>query len=74
MTNLFGSLVIELLDFIGIWCLKFDISEHFNTRDSISIDYLSIGYGTVKFHKRVQGSGFKGSINSYNPINLNGER
>ena len=29
MSNLFGSLDIEIWDFIGIWCLKFDISEYF---------------------------------------------
>ena len=28
MTNLFGSLVIEIWDFIGIWCLEFEISEY----------------------------------------------
>jgi hypothetical protein len=33
MSNLFGSLDIEVLDFIGIWCLEFDISEYLNTHD-----------------------------------------
>ena len=55
MTKLFGSLDIEIWDFIGIWYLEFDISEFLNTRDSISKDYLSIGYSIVKFHMRVQG-------------------
>jgi len=55
MTNLFGSLDIDILDFIGIWCLGFDISEYLNTRDSDSKDYLSIEYSTVKFHTRVEG-------------------
>jgi hypothetical protein len=54
MTNLFGSLDIEIWDFIGIWCLEFDISEHLNTRDSIFKDYLSIGYSIVKFRTRCQ--------------------
>jgi hypothetical protein len=54
MTNLFGSLDIEIWDFIGIWCLEFDISEYLNNRDSIFKDYLSIGYSTVKFHTRCQ--------------------
>ena len=31
MSNLFGSLDIEILDFIGIWCLAFDISKYPNT-------------------------------------------
>ena len=53
MTNLFGSLDIEIWDFLGIWCLEFDISEYLNTRDSVSIDYRSIGYSTVKFHMSV---------------------
>jgi hypothetical protein len=35
MSNLFGSLDIEILDFIGLWCLAFDISKYPNT-----------GYGT----------------------------
>ena len=52
MPNLFGSLDINILDLLGIWCLEFDISEHFNTRDSISKDYLSVGYSTVMFHTR----------------------
>ena len=46
MSNLIGSLDIE------IWGLEFEISDYLNTRDSISKDYLSIGYSTVKFHKR----------------------
>jgi hypothetical protein len=61
MTNLFGSLDIEIWDFIGIWDLGFDISEYFNTRDSISKDYFSIGYSTVKF----QGFGFDSKANRY---------
>ena len=52
MTNLFGSLDIEILDFIGIWCLEFEISEVLNTRDIISKDYPYIEYSTVKFHIR----------------------
>ena len=52
MSNRFGSLNIAIWDFIGIWYLEFDISEHFNTRDSISNDYVSVGYSTVKFHIR----------------------
>jgi hypothetical protein len=55
MTNLFGSLDIDIWDFIGIWCLEFDISEFLNTRESISKNDLSIGYRTVKFHTRVEG-------------------
>jgi hypothetical protein len=50
MPNLFGSLDIDIWDFIGIWRLEFEISEYLNTRDSISKDDLSIGYRTVKFH------------------------
>ena len=38
--ELFGSLEIEIWDLLGIWCLEFDISEHPNTRDSISKDDL----------------------------------
>ena len=53
MSNLFGSLDIEIWDLIVIWCLEFDISEVLNSRDSISKDYLSIGYSTVKFHTKV---------------------
>ena len=52
MTNLSGSLDIDIWDLIGIWCLEFDISEHFKTRDSVSIDYLYVGYSTVNFHIR----------------------
>ena len=28
MSNLVGSLDIEIWDFIGIWCLEFEISEY----------------------------------------------
>jgi hypothetical protein len=51
---MFGSLDIEIWGFLGIWCLEFEISEYLNTPDSISKDYPSIGYGAVKFHKRVR--------------------
>ena len=40
----------KIWDFIGIWGLEFEISEYPNTRDSISIDDLSIGYSTVTLH------------------------
>jgi len=30
------------LDFLGIWCLEFEISEYPNTRDSVSKDYLRL--------------------------------
>jgi hypothetical protein len=44
MTNLFGSLDIDIWDFVGIYlpavflagCLEFEISEYLNTRDSSS--------------------------------------
>ena len=52
MTNLFGSLDIEILDFLDIWCLGFEISEYLNTWDIIPKDYTSIEYSTVKFHTR----------------------
>jgi hypothetical protein len=60
MSNLFGSLDIELWDFIGIClpavllagCLEFEFSEYHNTRDAVFKDYLSIVYSTVKFHTR----------------------
>jgi hypothetical protein len=55
MSNLFGSLDIEIWDFIEIWCLEFEISEYLNTQDSISKDYLTIEYSSVKFHVRVEG-------------------
>ena len=55
MSNLFGSLDIGIWDFIGIWCLEFEISEFLNTWESISKDDLSIGYSTIKFHTRVEG-------------------
>ena len=66
MTNLFGSLDIEIWDFIEIClpavllagCLGFEISEVLNTRDIISMDYHSIEYSTVKFHTRVEGMKF----------------
>jgi len=53
MPNLFGSLDIDIWDFIGIWCLEFEISEVLNTRDSISKIAFLFGYSTVKFHMRV---------------------
>jgi len=68
MTNLFGSLDIDIWDFIGIWCLGFDISEYLNTRDSVSKDYLSIEYSTVKFHTRVLSFEFQVSICGSNSI------
>ena len=40
---LFGSLEIEIWDFIEDWCMGFGISEYLNTRNSVSKDYLSIG-------------------------------
>ena len=46
---------IEFWDFLGIWCLEFDISEYLNTRDSISKDCLFIGDITVTFHLRFKG-------------------
>jgi hypothetical protein len=55
MTNLFGSLDIEIWGFLGSWCLEVDISEYLNTRDSVSRDYRFIGDSTVEFHMRVQG-------------------
>ena len=64
MTNRLGSLDIDIWDFIGIWCLEFEISEYLNTRDSVTKDDLSIGYHTVKFHSQVEGlkrCKFKGS-------------
>ena len=67
MTNLFGSLDSKILDFLDIWCLGFEISEVFNTRDIIPKDYPSIEYGIVKFHTRVPGSAFKKGLQSYNP-------
>jgi len=54
MTNLFGSLVIGIWDFLEVWCLEIEISEVLNTRDIISKDCPSIEYSTVKFHIRVQ--------------------
>jgi hypothetical protein len=81
MTNLFGSFDIEILDLIESWCLVFEISEHFNTRDSISEDYSSIEYSTVKFHIRVQRFGVqwfrvqvRRSRKDLNLSTLNGER
>ena len=50
MTNLFGSLDSDIWDFIGIWCLEFDISEYLNTRDAVSKDDLSVRYRSVEFH------------------------
>ena len=47
MTNLFGSLDIEIWDFLGIWCLEFEIFEFLNTREGIFKEDLSIGYRTV---------------------------
>ena len=53
MSNLFGSLAIDIWDFIGIWRLEFEISEFLNTRESIFKEDLSVGYSIVKFHIRV---------------------
>ena len=41
-TNLFGSLDIEIWNFIEIWCFEFEISGYLNTRYIISKKYLSI--------------------------------
>jgi len=53
MTNLLGSLDIEVLYLIEIWCLRFEISEVLNTWDFIFYDYPSFEYSTVKFDTRV---------------------
>ena len=34
---------------LNIWCWVFETSEHLNTWDSISNNYLSVGYSTVKY-------------------------
>jgi hypothetical protein len=61
MTNLFGSLDIDIWVFIEIWCLVFEISEVLNTRDIIPKDYPSIEYSTDNFYNgsRFKRSGFK---------------
>jgi hypothetical protein len=41
MINLFGSLDIVFLDFIGILCLGFEIYESLNTRDRHSKNDLT---------------------------------
>ena len=48
------ALDIEILDFIGIWCMKFEISEYINTSDIISKEVLSNGYSAVKLHMSTQ--------------------
>ena len=64
MTNLFGSLDIEIWDLFGIWRLEFDISEYIDARDgSLKFAFL-MGINTVEFHIR----------KDYNPSILNGER
>ena len=40
MSNLFGSLDIEIWDFIEICCLDFEISEYLHTRESVCKNYL----------------------------------
>ena len=45
---------IDIWDFIGIWCLGYEISKILNTRDIITKDSPSIAYSTVKFHARCQ--------------------
>ena len=46
--NLFEPLDIEIWDFIGIWCLEFEISEYLNTPEQFNDVF--IGYSTIKFH------------------------
>jgi hypothetical protein len=53
MTNLFGSLDIEIWDFLEICCLEIEISEVLNTRDIVSKNGPSIEYSTVKLHTKV---------------------
>jgi hypothetical protein len=43
---------IEILDFLDIWCLGFEISGYLYTWDIISKDCPSIEYRTIKFHIR----------------------
>jgi hypothetical protein len=50
ISNLLGSLDIEIWDLIGIWCLGFEISEYLNIRGSMAHNYISIEHSTVKFH------------------------
>ena len=69
MTNLFRLLDFDIWDFIGIWCLGFEISEVLNPRDIVSKDCPSIEYSTVKFHIK-----FQRSRKYLNPSTLNGER
>ena len=49
MTNLFGSLVIGIWDFLEIWCFEIEISEVLNPRDIIFKYCPSIEYSIVKF-------------------------
>ena len=62
MTNLFRSLDNEIWDIIGIWFLEFDFFKYINIRDSISKDYISIGYSTVNFIQAL-----KKGLQSFNP-------
>jgi hypothetical protein len=50
MTNLFGSLDIEIWDLFGIWCFEFDISAYPDARDGIFKKCLSIGHSTAEFY------------------------
>jgi hypothetical protein len=45
----------DICDFMGIWCLIFNISEVLHTRDSIYKDYPFIGLSTTKDPMRRQG-------------------
>ena len=48
MTNLFGSLDIDVWGLFGIWCLEFDISEYLHTRGMVSLKITSL-LGIVPF-------------------------
>ena len=54
MTNLFGSLDIEIWNLFVFWCLGFEISEVLNTRDIVSMDSPSIQCRIIKFNIRVE--------------------
>ena len=41
----FRSLDIDIWNFIGIWCLEFEIYQHVNTPWNFSQNCLSIGNG-----------------------------
>ena len=55
MTNLFGSLDVEIWDLLGIWCVEFEISDYLSSQDIFYKDYLSTGHGTVKFQRSCLG-------------------